>query len=67
MTAVTRTDAPVEIEGDGVELRMRDIGGGTEVAFVRFPKGTDMRRPSRTSPTACARSPTGATCSRVGS
>ncbi|WP_149823556.1 hypothetical protein [Streptomyces tailanensis] len=43
MTAVARTDVPVEIEGGGVELRMQDIGGDTDVAFVRLPKGTDMR------------------------
>ena len=42
MTALTRTDTPVAIEGDGVELRMRDVGGDMTVAFVRFPKGTDM-------------------------
>jgi hypothetical protein len=42
MRAVTRTDVPVEIEGDGVELRMQDIGGDTDVAFVRLPKGTNM-------------------------
>ncbi|GAA2353412.1 cupin domain-containing protein [Nonomuraea africana] len=42
MTATTRMDVPVAIEGDGVELRMQEVGGGMTVAFVRFPKGTDM-------------------------
>jgi hypothetical protein len=43
MTAATRNDTPVAFEGDGVELRMKEIGGDMTVAFVRFPKGTDMR------------------------
>ncbi|WP_093799424.1 hypothetical protein [Streptomyces sp. Wb2n-11] len=42
MESTTRNDAPVAIEGGGVELRMREIGGGMTVAFARFPKGTDM-------------------------
>lgn len=42
MTATTRKDAPVVIEGDGVELRVQDVGGDLSVAFVRFPEGTDM-------------------------
>lgn len=40
--ATTRNDAPVAIEGDGVELRMQEVGGDMTVAFVTFPKGTDM-------------------------
>ncbi|TGB09636.1 hypothetical protein [Streptomyces sp. MZ04] len=43
MTATTRNDTPVAIEGGGVELRMRDFGGDMAVAFARLPKGTDMR------------------------
>ncbi|MFC9911061.1 hypothetical protein [Streptomyces sp. NPDC059862] len=42
MTATTWNDTPVAIEGDGVELRTQELGGGMTVAFVRFPKGTDM-------------------------
>ncbi|MGK5638718.1 hypothetical protein ACSNOK_10465 [Streptomyces sp. URMC 126] len=42
MTATTWNEAPVAIEGDGVELRVRDIGGDMSVAFVRFPQGADM-------------------------
>ncbi len=42
MTAVTRDQAPVAIEGDGVELRMKEIGGGMTTAFVRVPKGADF-------------------------
>ncbi|MFF7244827.1 hypothetical protein ACFZBU_13120 [Embleya sp. NPDC008237] len=42
MTATTRDDTPVAIQGDGVELRTRDVGGGMSVAFVRLPQGTDM-------------------------
>lgn len=43
MKAVTRTEAPVAIEGDGVEFRTQQIGGGMSVAFVCLPKGTDLR------------------------
>lgn len=42
MTAITRNEAPVAIEGGGVELRMREVGGDMSVAFVRFPQGADM-------------------------
>ncbi|MGW7088583.1 hypothetical protein ACWGH2_34465 [Streptomyces sp. NPDC054871] len=42
MTATTRNDTPVAIEGGGVELRMRDVGGGMAVAFVQLPEGADM-------------------------
>ncbi|MBT2442450.1 hypothetical protein J7E93_20525 [Streptomyces sp. ISL-36] len=42
MTATTRNDTPVAIEGNGVELRTRDIGGDTSVSFVHLPAGTDM-------------------------
>ncbi|HEY9328276.1 MAG TPA: hypothetical protein VIS09_08580 [Streptomyces sp.] len=43
MVATTRNDTPVAIEGGGVELRTREVGGDMSVAFARFPKGTDMR------------------------
>lgn len=43
MTAMTRDETPLAIEGGGVELRMREVGGDLTVAFVRLPKGTDMR------------------------
>lgn len=42
MTATTRQDTPVAIEGDGVELRMQEIGGGLTVAFVHLPAGADL-------------------------
>ncbi|MET7594561.1 hypothetical protein ACWERY_35485 [Streptomyces sp. NPDC004082] len=42
MTATTRSETPVAIEGGGVELRTREIGGDMSVAYARFPKGTDM-------------------------
>ncbi|WP_448322140.1 hypothetical protein [Streptomyces sp. CO7] len=42
MTATTRTETPVVIEGGGVELRLQELGGDMSAAFVRFPKGTDM-------------------------
>jgi hypothetical protein len=43
MKALTRAEVPVAIEGDGVELRMAEIGGGMTTAFVRVPKGADFR------------------------
>lgn len=42
MTATTREQTPVAFEGDGVELRTREIGGDFTVAFGRFAKGVDM-------------------------
>ncbi|MCC9706870.1 hypothetical protein E4N62_17305 [Streptomyces sp. MNU76] len=42
MTAATRTGTPVLIEGDGLEVRVQEIGGGMTVAFIKLPKGTDM-------------------------
>lgn len=43
MTAITRQEAPVAIEGDGVELRTHEIGGDMTAAFVRLPAGADLR------------------------
>jgi hypothetical protein len=43
MTGLVRADAPVEIEGGGVELRMREVGGEMAAAFVHLPAGTDLR------------------------
>jgi hypothetical protein len=43
MKAISREDAPVAIEGDGVELRMKELSGGMTAAFVRVPKGADFR------------------------
>lgn len=43
MIGISRQDAPVAIEGDGVELRMREIGGDMTTAFVHLPKGADLR------------------------
>ncbi|MEN8655671.1 hypothetical protein ABCR94_35135 [Streptomyces sp. 21So2-11] len=42
MTATTRNDVPVAIEGGGVELRTQEFGGDMSVAFVKFPQGADM-------------------------
>lgn len=39
MTATTREETPVAIEGGGVELRMTEVGGDMTAAFVRFPQG----------------------------
>ena len=43
MKAISRTEAPVAVEGDGVELRMEEVGGGMTTAFVRVPEGADFR------------------------
>ena len=43
MKAISRADAPVAIEGDGVELRMEEIGGGMTTAFARVSKGANFR------------------------
>ncbi|AXE86036.1 MULTISPECIES: hypothetical protein [unclassified Streptomyces] len=42
MTAATRSDVPVALEGDGVELRIMPIGGGLSVGYITLPQGTDM-------------------------
>ncbi|MCT9076481.1 hypothetical protein [Streptomyces fulvoviolaceus] len=42
MTSATRNDVPVALEGGGVELRIKPIGGGMSVGYVRLPQGTDM-------------------------
>lgn len=44
MTAATRNDTPVAIEGNGVELRMQEVGGGMSVAFATLPGGRTWRR-----------------------
>jgi hypothetical protein len=41
MQRLPRNEVPVAIEGDGVELRMRDEGGLT-VSFVRLPAGANL-------------------------
>lgn len=43
MRSISRAEAPIAIEGDGVELRMQEVGGGMTTAFVRLPKGADLR------------------------
>lgn len=42
MQSIRRDDAPVKIEGDGVEFRAAEIGGDLTVAFVRLPQGADL-------------------------
>ena len=67
MTGISRPQAPVAIEGPGVELRMREVGGGMTTAFVRVAAGTDLRPALKGLPDdlcQCAR--TGAICSAGG-
>lgn len=42
MHAVARQDVPVVIQGNGVEVRLQEIGGGMSASFIRLPKGTDL-------------------------
>jgi hypothetical protein len=42
MTAATRNDVPVALEGDGVEVRTTPIGGDMSVNYISLPQGTDM-------------------------
>jgi hypothetical protein len=43
MKAITRAQATVAIEGDGVDFRRQSLGGGMSTAFVRLPAGADLR------------------------
>ena len=43
MKAIWREDAPMAIEGDGLEFRKQELGGGMTAAFVRVPAGADLR------------------------
>jgi hypothetical protein len=43
MRGMFKGEAPVAIEGDGLEFRKEAIGGGMSVAFVRVPAGADLR------------------------
>lgn len=42
MTATTWDEAAVAIEGDGVEVRAQEIGGGMTVMYMRAVAGTDL-------------------------
>jgi hypothetical protein len=41
MAGILREDVPVALEGDGVELRMSEVGEMT-IAFVRLAKGVNL-------------------------
>lgn len=42
MKALSRQEVPVVIEGDGLEVRLREIGGGMSTSFIRLPEGADL-------------------------
>ena len=42
MTAIAREAAQTLLEGGGVEIRAREIGGGMTVSFIRVPAGWDL-------------------------
>ena len=41
MRSISRQDVPIVIDGDGVEVRMREEGDLT-VSFVRLPAGANL-------------------------
>lgn len=43
MTGIARRQAPVALEEDGAEFRVRELGGDMSAAFVRLARGTDLR------------------------
>lgn len=42
MRSIQREDAPIAVEGDGVEVRTAPIGGDLSVGFIRLPAGADL-------------------------
>lgn len=42
MKALSRQEVPVVIEGDGLEVRLQEIGGGMSTSFIRLPAGADL-------------------------
>ncbi|HEU0104386.1 MAG TPA: hypothetical protein VFR07_18915 [Mycobacteriales bacterium] len=42
MKSLVREDVPVVIEGNGVEVRLQEIGGGMSTSFIRLPQGADL-------------------------
>ncbi len=43
MKATRKDETPVVIEGDGLEVRVKELGGGMSTAFMKVPKGADLR------------------------
>ena len=42
MRALTRDEVPVALEGDGIEVRLEEVGDMT-LGFFTIPKGMDLR------------------------
>lgn len=42
MQALSRSEVPVVMEGDGLEVRLAEIGGGMSTSFIRLPQGADL-------------------------
>jgi hypothetical protein len=42
MHSLNRKEMPVVIEGNGVEVRLEEIGGGMSTSFIRLPQGADL-------------------------
>ena len=43
MRAVSKQETPITIEGDGLEVRTTELGGGMTTAFMKIPGGADLR------------------------
>jgi hypothetical protein len=43
MRAVSKDETPITIEGDGLEVRTTELGGGMTTAFMKIPGGADLR------------------------
>jgi hypothetical protein len=42
MKAFSQHEVPVVISGDGVEVRVQEIGGGMSTSFIKLPQGADL-------------------------
>ncbi len=42
MNALAREEAPIVLEGGGMEVRLEQIGGGMSTSFIRLPHGADL-------------------------
>jgi hypothetical protein len=42
MQGIARQDVPIVIEGDGIEVRLQEIGGGMSTSFITLPQGADL-------------------------
>ena len=43
MKAITRDQAPIEIEDGPLQVRVSEVGGGMSAGFFQIPAGADLR------------------------